>query len=159
MSYPNPLSNIDIIRYIPNVKVFMRDEIPMGLKTCVINMDESTGPGTHWVAIYKTNNEIYYFDSFGIEPPPEVIDRYQKETGARFLFSTNQIQAPNSTMCGWYCIMFLNQMMGGKSYYDFVYQFDRNNRAINEKIIHDWSKAEHRKLIHSKGSTIKYKLE
>ena len=33
----------------------------------VINLDEYSDIGTHWVALYVHNNDVTYFDSFGIE--------------------------------------------------------------------------------------------
>ena len=33
----------------------------------VINLDEYAHVGTHWIALYVSNNEIIYFDSFGVE--------------------------------------------------------------------------------------------
>ena len=34
---------------------------------CVINLDEYADVGTHWIVLYVADNEIIYFDSFGIE--------------------------------------------------------------------------------------------
>ena len=33
----------------------------------VINLDEYADVGTHWIALYVSNNEIIYFGSFGVE--------------------------------------------------------------------------------------------
>ena len=35
----------------------------------VINLDEYSDTGTHWIALYVLNNVIY-FDSFGVEHTP-----------------------------------------------------------------------------------------
>ena len=32
----------------------------------IINLDEYSYIGTHWVALYVKNNDITYFDSFGV---------------------------------------------------------------------------------------------
>lgn len=38
-------------------------------ETCLIlNKDFSYGTGSHFVVIYKKENEIFYFDSFGDQP-------------------------------------------------------------------------------------------
>ncbi len=46
----------------------------------IINLDESSGPGTHWVALYfhkksPSSNRLVvsYFDSFGMPIIPEII--------------------------------------------------------------------------------------
>ena len=39
----------------------------------IINTDNSDMPGEHWVAIFKNNNKVEYFDSFGLPPLQEEI--------------------------------------------------------------------------------------
>ena len=41
--------------------------------TYVINLDEYSDIGTHWVALYVYNNDFTYFDSFGVEHIPKEI--------------------------------------------------------------------------------------
>ena len=36
----------------------------------VINRDEYSDTGTHWIALYVLNNDVIYFDSFGVEHTP-----------------------------------------------------------------------------------------
>ena len=37
----------------------------------VINLDEYTDIGTHWIALYTSNNNVTYFDIFGVEQIPK----------------------------------------------------------------------------------------
>ena len=39
----------------------------------VINLHEYADVRTHWIALYVSNNEIIYFDSFGVEHVPKEI--------------------------------------------------------------------------------------
>ena len=39
----------------------------------VINFDEYSDIGTHWLALYVKNNAFTYFDSFGVECIPKEI--------------------------------------------------------------------------------------
>ena len=39
----------------------------------IINLDEYSDIGTHWVALYAQNNYVIYFDSFGVEHIPKEI--------------------------------------------------------------------------------------
>ena len=52
----------------------MRNELPSSgphyRETAILNLDDATGPGTHWVAYKKRGTEVYYFDSFGDLQPP-----------------------------------------------------------------------------------------
>ena len=52
----------------------MRDGLPKRgprkLESAMVNLDDSQGPGTHWVAYRKKGNHVTYFDSFGNLQPP-----------------------------------------------------------------------------------------
>ena len=39
----------------------------------VINLDQYTDGGTHWIALFYNKSEIAYFDSFGVEHVSEEI--------------------------------------------------------------------------------------
>ena len=39
----------------------------------MINLDEYSDIGTHWVALYVQNNNVSYFESFGVEHISEEI--------------------------------------------------------------------------------------
>ena len=39
----------------------------------VINLDEYSDIGTHWITLYSLNNNVTYFDSFGVEHIPKEI--------------------------------------------------------------------------------------
>ena len=63
---------------IKNFKgVFMRDELTSQKATsneCMImNIDSSANEGTHWTCLFIKNGVSYYFDSYGFEPPLEVL--------------------------------------------------------------------------------------
>ena len=42
----------------------------------VINLDEYADVSTHWIALYVKNNEVTYFDSFGVEHVPKEIKKF-----------------------------------------------------------------------------------
>ena len=42
----------------------------------VINLDEYADAGTQWIALYNSNIEIIYFDSFGAEHVPKEIEKF-----------------------------------------------------------------------------------
>ena len=60
--------------------VYSRDNLPNKIKdgTYVINLDEYSDIGTHWIALYVKNNGVTYFDSFGVEHIPKEIKRFIK---------------------------------------------------------------------------------
>ena len=69
---PHPLTNFEIQKYYQNEPrfngVYSRDNLPK-IKdgAYVINLDEYSDIGTHWIALYIQNNDVTYFDSFGVE--------------------------------------------------------------------------------------------
>ena len=74
---PHPLTNLEIQKYQNEPRfngVYSRDNLPK-IKdgAYVINLDEYSDIGTHWVALYVQNNDVTYFDSFGVEHIPKEI--------------------------------------------------------------------------------------
>ena len=48
--------------------VFSRDDLQkIKDRAYIINLDEYSDIGTHWVALHVNNNDFTYFDSFGVE--------------------------------------------------------------------------------------------
>ena len=39
----------------------------------IINLDEYSDIGTHWIALYVNNKTVTYFDSFGVKHIPKEI--------------------------------------------------------------------------------------
>lgn len=79
-------------------------------KECgIVNLDNSSGPGTHWVAYYKKDaNSIYYFDSFGnLQPPKEVINYL----GSKIKYNYESFQNYDTFICGHLCLKFLYDQM------------------------------------------------
>lgn len=97
-----------VAKKLPHFRgVFMRNNLPRKPHTyeCgIVNLDESSGPGTHWVAYYKMNKNIEYFDSFGNLRPPKEIEKY---LGKNILFNHRVYQIYNSVNCGHLCLKFL----------------------------------------------------
>ena len=46
----------------------------------VINLDEHTDTGTHWIALFCVRDEVIYFDSFGVEHIPKEVSSLVIET-------------------------------------------------------------------------------
>ena len=70
---PHPLTNFEIQKYYQNKSQFngaySRDNLSVKVKdeAYVINLDGYSDIGTHWIALYVKNNDVTYFDSFGVE--------------------------------------------------------------------------------------------
>ena len=136
---PHPLTNFDIQAYYQNepkfIGVYSRDNLPDKIKdgAYVINLDEYSDIGTHWIALYVNNKTVTYFDSFGIGHIPKEVKKF---IGNRnILSSIYRIQNYNSIMCGYFCIGFMDYMFNGKSLTDYTYLFSPNNFKKNDDII------------------------
>ena len=79
------------------------------------------------------NNNVNYFDSFGVEHIPKEI----KVVISNKNIKTNifKIQAYNSVMCGYFCIGFIDFMLAGKKLTDYTNLFSPNNFEKNDDII------------------------
>ena len=80
---PNkPLSNLWIIDAANKLSLygfrgaFLRDTQPTKTKLneCrILNLDSTSDDGTHWVMWFKKGKDKFYFDSYGVQPPSELI--------------------------------------------------------------------------------------
>ena len=69
--------------------VFMKDQLPHqpnSVETGIINLDNSTGPGTHWVAYAIDPRGIVYFDSYGLAPTKRVYALYKNPSNEDLVF-------------------------------------------------------------------------
>ena len=134
---PHPLTNFEIQEYYQNKAkfngVYSRDNLANKIKdgAYVINLDEYSDIGTHWVALYIKNNDVTYFDSFGVEHIPKEIKKFI----ARTLSLVVNIQAYDSIICGYFCIGFINFMFKGKTLTDYTNLFSSDDFYKNDDII------------------------
>ena len=75
---PHCLTNFEIQKYYQNESRFngvsSEDNLPKTKdEAYVINLDEYSDIITYWVLLYVINNDVTYFDSFGVEHIPKEI--------------------------------------------------------------------------------------
>ena len=64
---PHPLTNFEMTLDL-FIVVYSRDNLTETEDGAyVISLDEYSDIGTHWVALYVHNDDVTYFDSFGLE--------------------------------------------------------------------------------------------
>lgn len=80
----------------------LKDQKPKRNESGIINLDNNKG--THWTAYHKFGNVVIYFDSFGIQPPKEVINYFKP---SNIFYFTDQIQNLKDSNCGQLCLQFL----------------------------------------------------
>ena len=79
------------------------------------------------------NNNIAYFDYFGVEHIPKEIRKFIDNKNIK----TNifRIQAYGSIMCGYFCIGFIDFILAGKTLTEYTNLFSSNNFKENDNII------------------------
>ena len=103
--------------------VYSRDNLPNKIKdgAYVINLDKHSDIGTHWIALYVKNNDVTFFDSFGVEHiPVEIITFIGLKNVTANIF---RIQAYDSIICGYFCIEFVNFMLKVKTLTEYTNLF------------------------------------
>ena len=133
---PYPLTNFWMKRYYQNEprfnEVYSRDNLPNKIKAgaYVINLDEYADVGTNWIALFYRNNEIIYFDSFGVEHVPKEIEKFIGYKNIKI--NIFRIKSNNSIICGYFCTGFIDFMFAGKTFTSLfsAYDFEKNDNII-----------------------------
>ena len=154
---PHLLTNFEIQKYYKNEPkfkgVYSGDNLPKVKDWAyVINLDEYSDIGTHWVALYMQNNNnnnnnnnkynsVIYFDSFGVQHIPKEIKTFINRPSSSASHDENiktnifRIQAYDSIICGYFCIGFIDFMLKGKALTEYTNLFSPNNFKKNDDII------------------------
>ena len=83
--------------------------------------------------MYALNNNVTYFDSFGVKYIlKEIKKSIDKSTVITNIF---RIQAYDSVIYGYFCIRFINSILAGKTLTDFINLLSPNNFKNNDDII------------------------
>ena len=91
----------------------MRNSLPKSgphvNKCAVVNLDDNSGSGTHWVAYRKKDNQIVYFDSIGdLRPPLDLIQYFNAD---KIAYNYMKYQNFNTYICGHLCLKFLCNLL------------------------------------------------
>ena len=128
----NKFKNINFKEYVDKGKT------KLGV---VFNLDKHDEPGSHWVGLYMDlkKGQIYFFDSYGTTPEPEIqafmrkASRYLESTGMKpsdIDMRWNKVQHQRKgSECGVYSINFILRMLRGDNFDDLC-----KNPVSDEKI-------------------------
>ena len=105
----------------------------------VINLDQRTGPGNHWIALAIYSKTIYLCDSLGgIMPdnsfPKQLLNFLYTLCFQKTLYITKRLQPLLSEFCGEYCIIFIRELSKANSFCDFLDLFS-SNYLQNDQIV------------------------
>ena len=141
-----PLSKIDLLQWVKQLGIkyfrgiYSRDNLPQKihrLETGIINLDDSTGGGSHWI-FYRNVDKQYceYFDPFGLIMPND-IKNYLKTSGKKMVHSSDEIQERDSVLCGYWCLYYLLGRQKGRSLLDVIHnpKFSFTDQMINHQFL------------------------
>lgn len=120
--------------------VFPSDQLPTVVghyPACfVCNVDKSSAPGTHWLAMYlAAPDKVEFFDSYGSEPTffkgpiSNFVSHFSHMT-----FNPVVLQSNVTAVCGQYCIYYLYCRCRGKSLKTIVSQFTTQNMCNDQSV-------------------------
>ena len=138
---PHPLTNFEIQKYRQNEpkfnSVYSRNNLPK-IKdgAYVINLDEYESIETHWITLYVHDNNVNYFDSFGVEHIPKEVINFIGNKNVKIRIY--RIQAYDSIMCQYFFIGFIDFILKGKSLLDYKNLLSPNDYEKNGKIIPEY---------------------
>ena len=97
--------------------IYSRDNLPdkiHRLETGIINLDDSTGGGSHWIC-YRNVDKQYceYFDPFGLIMPND-FKKYLKTSGKKVVYSSDEIQERDSVLCDYWCLYYFLERQKAK---------------------------------------------
>ena len=131
------LTNVDLLYYANKLGiiifrgVFMRDRLPKtksAPEVGIMNFNDSTQPGTHWVCwIIKNNGQRFYFDSYGQNVPEELM-KYLKSSQEYkndipvVRRNALVVQRLNTTECGRLCLFVIRCMQDNGCSFDGIIQ-------------------------------------
>ena len=113
--------------------IYSRDNLPDKIKdgAYAINLDEYSDIGIHWIALYVNNKTLTSFDSFGVKHIPKEIKKFINNKN--IVANAFRIQAYDSVMCRYFCILFFNSMFKGNSLKNFTNLFLTNDFKKKKK--------------------------
>ena len=88
---------------------------------CIVNLQNSDENGSHWCCYYKYGKVKYYFDSYGLDCPENVLT-YLKPTSNSppLMISTFEIQKFDTKICGQLCIYMLYYLERGEKFINIL---------------------------------------
>ena len=95
--------------------VFLRDALSTktNLNECgILNLDSSSGDGTHWMMWFKKGKEKFYFYSDEAQPSSELIAHLKSP----IFYKSERVQENGEVFCGHLCLSTWKQLSLGNNH-------------------------------------------
>jgi hypothetical protein len=99
----------------------------------LINLDDSSGNGTHWCGVFSNGKLSCYYDPLGLYPEDILWSKFPN-----LLVSDQQNQLETSILCGYYVCLFFGIMTVSPSVETFkslTHEFFDKNQKSNDEIL------------------------
>jgi hypothetical protein len=124
--------------------VCMCDELPSPLPdgAYIVNLQRHEESGSHWCGLCKSQNTVFYCDSFGCIYTVEEEDLFRKQGYITYM-NQQQLQHVRSHMCGYFSVAFLLYMLKEKGsniskFKRYVKMFDTKNLLANDAVVKNY---------------------
>ena len=109
---------------------------PMKPSFYVVNQDESSEAGSHWIVVFMQDNKITeYFDPLGKVPDQHFKD-YMSFQSDNYLYNRKRCQNYQSNLCGQYCLFYCYVRAREYSMQNILDMFDENNLMYNDQLVY-----------------------
>ncbi|DAC81513.1 TPA_asm: adenain+ [Capsaspora MELD virus 1] len=114
---------------------FSKDTLPKTpeKKFYFINMADDKDAGTHWVHVDNRFPNVFYFDSFGVDPPEEIL-AFMKKTKKKMELNIRRIQDMRSVYCGYFCMYMVDEAGKDRDFIDILNDFSDDLKE-NDKMM------------------------
>lgn len=102
---------------------YAKNELPiLKKKFYIVNLDKSTGQGTHWVLVSNVrDNYVDYIDPMGEVYAPQDVEKKMKETNKMIYRNSYQIQPIASEACGYFCSIIADYIIENPEKSPFIF--------------------------------------
>ena len=114
-------------------------EKPSGNFSLVVNTDNSTQPGDHWLVLSRKGSKIYFIDSYGRNYNDLMFDADFVNSMRNFIgdeqvrYNQRWLQRLTSNVCGVYCIYFVKELT--KHSLNYCLSVFNENLAKNDQYV------------------------
>ncbi len=107
----------------------------------IINLESKGNLGTHWVCVITTDDDCFYFDSFGCIPPMFIKHELLKHHKSGIKYNAFIIQNLKSSMCGYFCLGLILYVVNSnkpftQAYTNYIHMFEDDTKKNNNIIVH-----------------------
>jgi hypothetical protein len=118
------------------VGVYAADRLPSRFKkpaAFIVHTENANREIGHWVGIFvPKRGKVLFFDSYGMAPYVKNHISFLNRVAHKIYSNNKCYQAPDSTVCGGYCLIFLANKMG---IIEFPLKLRENDAQRNDKLV------------------------